>query len=101
PLPVLPRRIGIVTSPAGAAVRDILPILKERFPDANRPVYPAAPEGGGAGGDIVKAINFLNRSRLVDVLILARGGGSLEDLWAFNEEDVARAIAGSQIPVIS
>ncbi len=101
PLPVLPRRIGIVTSPAGAAVRDILRILTQRFPNANVLVYPARVQGDGAADDIVKGINFLNRSRLVDVMILARGGGSLEDLWAFNEEDVARAIAASQIPVIS
>jgi len=101
PLPVLPRRIGIVTSPAGAAVRDILRILRGRFPNANVLVYPVRVQGDGAAGDIVKAINFLNRSRLVDVLILARGGGSLEDLWAFNEEGVARAIAASQVPVIS
>jgi exodeoxyribonuclease VII large subunit len=101
PLPVLPRRIGIVTSPAGAAVRDILRILRQRFPNASVLVYPVRVQGDGAAGDIVKAIGFLNRSRLVDVMILARGGGSLEDLWAFNEEDVARAIAASQIPVIS
>lgn len=101
PLPVLPRRIGIVTSPAGAAVRDILRILRQRFPNANVLVYPARVQGDGACDDIVRAIGFLNRSRLVDVMILARGGGSLEDLWAFNEEDVARAIAASQIPVIS
>jgi exodeoxyribonuclease VII large subunit len=101
PLPVLPRRIGIVTSPAGAAVRDILRILRQRFPNANVLLYPVRVQGDGAAADIVQAIHFLNRSRLVDVLILARGGGSLEDLWAFNEEDVARAIAASQIPVIT
>lgn len=101
PLPVLPRRIGIVTSPAGAAVRDILRILRQRFPNASVLVYPARVQGEGAAGDIVKGIHFFNRSRLVDVMILARGGGSLEDLWAFNEEDVARAIAASQIPVIT
>ncbi|MGH9793803.1 MAG: exodeoxyribonuclease VII large subunit [Candidatus Acidiferrales bacterium] len=101
PLPVLPRRIGIITSPAGAAVRDILRILRQRFPNANVLVYPVRVQGDGACDDIVRAIGFLNRSRLVDVMILARGGGSLEDLWAFNEEDVARAIAASQIPVIS
>ena len=101
PLPVLPRRIGIITSPAGAAVRDILRILGQRFPNAAVLVYPARVQGDGAAADIVKGIGFLNRSRLVDVLILARGGGSLEDLWAFNEEDVARAIAASEIPVVS
>jgi exodeoxyribonuclease VII large subunit len=101
PLPVLPRRIGIITSPAGAAVRDILRILQQRFPNTNVLVYPARVQGDGAADDIVQGINFFNRSRLVDVMILARGGGSLEDLWAFNEEDVARAIAASQIPIIS
>lgn len=101
PLPVLPRRIGIVTSPAGAAVRDILRILRQRFPNASVLVYPARVQGEGAAGDIVKGIHFFNRSRLVDVMILARGGGSLEDLWAFNEEIVARAIAASRIPVVS
>ncbi len=101
PLPVLPRRIGIVTSPAGAAVRDILRILRQRFPNASVLVYPVRVQGDGAADDISKAIGFLNRARLVDVLILARGGGSLEDLWAFNEEDVARAIAASHLPIIS
>ena len=101
PLPVLPGRIGIVTSPAGAAVRDILRILRRRYPNACALVYPVRVQGEGAAQDIVEALRFLNRKQLVDVVIVTRGGGSLEDLWAFNEESVARAISASTIPVIS
>lgn len=101
PLPVLPRRIGLVTSPAGAAVRDILRILRRRFPNLHLKLYPVRVQGDGAAADIVEAIRHFNEARDVDVMILARGGGSLEDLWAFNEESVARAIAASAIPVVS
>lgn len=101
PLPVLPGRIGIVTSPAGAAVRDILRILRRRYPNACALVYPVRVQGDGAAQDVVEALRFLNRKQLVDVVIVTRGGGSLEDLWAFNEESVARAISASTIPVIS
>jgi exodeoxyribonuclease VII large subunit len=101
PLPVLPGRIGLVTSPKGAAVRDIVRILRRRFPNVRLVLYPVRVQGEGAAGDIVEAIKFFNAKQMVDVMILARGGGSLEDLWAFNEEKVARAIAGSQIPIIS
>jgi len=101
PLPLLPRKVGLVTSPTGAAVRDILRILRRRFPNLHVVILPVRVQGEGAAGDLVGAIHYFNRSQMVDVMILARGGGSLEDLWAFNEEGVARAIAGTTIPVIS
>ena len=101
PLPVLPRAIGIVTSPDGAAVRDILRVLKRRFPNMNVLLYPAKVQGEEAAAEIVEGIEYFNRHDLVDVLIVGRGGGSLEDLWPFNEESVARAIAASGLPVIS
>jgi exodeoxyribonuclease VII large subunit len=101
PLPLLPSRIGLITSPRGAAVRDVVRILRRRFRNVHLTVYPVRVQGEGASTEIVRAVQFFNRRRMVDVLILARGGGSLEDLWAFNEEEVARAISASQIPVIS
>ena len=101
PLPLLPRRIGLITSPKGAAVRDVLRILRRRFPNVHVLLFPVRVQGEGAAAEIVGAIKFFNRKELADVLILARGGGSLEDLWAFNEEIVARAIAASLIPVVS
>ncbi|HEV2385766.1 MAG TPA: exodeoxyribonuclease VII large subunit [Candidatus Acidoferrales bacterium] len=101
PLPLLPRRIGLVTSPAGAAVRDVLRVLRRRFPNAHVILYPVRVQGEGAAREIVEAIKYFTRKRLADVLILARGGGSLEDLWAFNEEIVARAIAASVVPIIT
>ena len=101
PLPLLPSRIGLITSPRGAAVRDVVRILKRRFHNVHLTVFPVRVQGEGAAEEIVKALKFFNDKRLVDVLILARGGGSLEDLWAFNEEALARAIVASQIPIIS
>jgi exodeoxyribonuclease VII large subunit len=101
PLPLLPSRIGLITSPRGAAVRDVVRILRRRFPNVHLTLYPVRVQGEGAAGEIVKALKFFNQKKFVDVLILARGGGSMEDLWAFNEERVARAIAASAIPVIS
>ena len=101
PLPILPSRIGIITSPRGAAVRDVVRILTRRFPNVHLMVYPVRVQGEGAAEEIVKAFKFFNKGKFVDVLILARGGGSLEDLWPFNEEIVARAIFASEIPVIS
>ncbi|MFZ0523672.1 MAG: exodeoxyribonuclease VII large subunit [Candidatus Acidiferrales bacterium] len=101
PLPVLPRCIGVVTSPTGAAIRDILRVLRRRFPNAQVSVYPAKVQGTGAAAEIVQGLQYFNRAQSVDVLILARGGGSLEDLWAFNEEVLARAIFASEIPVIT
>jgi exodeoxyribonuclease VII large subunit len=100
-LPLLPSRIGLITSPRGAAVRDVVRILTRRFPNVHLMVYPVRVQGEGSAEEIVKALKFFNQKKLVDALILARGGGSLEDLWAFNEEIVARAIAASGIPVIS
>ncbi|HET9177882.1 MAG TPA: exodeoxyribonuclease VII large subunit [Terriglobia bacterium] len=101
PLPVLPRAIGIVTSPSGAAIRDILRVLKRRFPNMSIFLYPAAVQGAPAAGEIVEGIEYFNQHPLVEVLIVGRGGGSMEDLWPFNEEIVARAIAASKVPVIS
>src|SRR5256712_12080943 len=101
PLPLLPRRIGLITSPRGAAVRDVVRILLRRFPNVHLTLYPVRVQGEGAAAEIVEALRFFNRKQPVDVMILARGGGSLEDLWAFNEKIVARAIADSAIPLIS
>jgi exodeoxyribonuclease VII large subunit len=101
PLPMLPNRIGLITSPRGAAVRDVVRILRRRFHNVHLTVYPVRVQGEGAAAEIVKALKFFNQKTLVDVLILARGGGSMEDLWAFNEEIVARAIFASEIAVIS
>jgi exodeoxyribonuclease VII large subunit len=101
PPPPLPRAIGIVTSPTGAALRDILSVLKRRFPAIPAIVYPASVQGANAKFELAAAIAIANRRAECDVLIVARGGGSLEDLQAFNEEIVARAIAASLIPVIS
>src|SRR5580700_4686886 len=101
PLPGLPRRIGIITSPTGAAVRDILHVLARRFPAAAVLIYPVPVQGAQAAGEIVAALELAGRRAECDVLILARGGGSLEDLWAFNDERLARAIVASPIPVIT
>ena len=101
PLPMLPSRIGIVTSPRGAAVRDIIRILRRRFPNLHLIVYPVRVQGDGAATEIAAALKYFNRRQSVDVILLARGGGSIEDLWAFNEESVARAIAACTIPVVS
>jgi exodeoxyribonuclease VII large subunit len=100
-LPALPRRIGIVTSPTGAVIRDMLQILRRRFANLQVCIYPVRVQGDGAAEEIAQGIEALNRYPGIDVLIVARGGGSLEDLWAFNEERVARAIYQSDIPVIS
>lgn len=101
PLPLIPSQIGVITSPSGAAIHDILTVLKRRFPAIPVLIYPVAVQGEAAKFEIAQALTTANQQQLVDVLILGRGGGSLEDLWAFNEEIVARAIAASQIPVIS
>jgi exodeoxyribonuclease VII large subunit len=101
PLPMLPHRIGVVTSPTGAVLRDILRVLRSRYVNLEVLVYPALVQGEGAATEIVRGIRALNRLGGLDVIVLARGGGSLEDLWAFNEEAVARAIAASRIPTIS
>jgi exodeoxyribonuclease VII large subunit len=101
PLPYLPRRIGVVTSPTGAAIKDILQVIGRRFSRANVLLAPVRVQGEGAAGEIAQAIETLNRIAEIEVLIVGRGGGSLEDLWAFNEEIVARAIYASRVPVIS
>lgn len=100
-LPLLPRQIGVVTSPTGAAIRDILKVLGRRFPNLHVVIAPARVQGDGAAQEIAEAIDLLNRRGGVEVMIVGRGGGSLEDLWCFNEEVVARAVARSVIPVIS
>jgi exodeoxyribonuclease VII large subunit len=100
PLPPLPARIGIVTSPSGAAIRDILIVLARRFPATAVLIYPTAVQGDPAAAEIASTLALANRRRECDLLILARGGGSLEDLWPFNEEVVARALASLDIPVI-
>jgi len=100
-LPPFPERIGIVTSSTGAALRDIINILQRRAPQAEIIIRPAKVQGSGAAEDIAAGIEELNRYKNVDVIIAGRGGGSLEDLWAFNEEIVARAIFSSKIPVVS
>jgi exodeoxyribonuclease VII large subunit len=101
PLPALPRRIGIVTSIDGAALRDIINVLRRRYPNAHLVIAPSRVQGEDAAGEIARAIRLLSRVVDVDVIIVGRGGGSLEDLWAFNEEKVARAIVASRVPVIS
>ncbi len=101
PLPDYPHRIGVVTSPAGAAVHDMLRILGKRYPLSKVILLPVRVQGETAAGEISRAIQYANREALCDLLIVGRGGGSAEDLWAFNEEPVARAIYASRIPVIS
>ncbi|HPX86958.1 MAG TPA: exodeoxyribonuclease VII large subunit [Candidatus Hydrogenedentes bacterium] len=99
-LPLLPRRIGIVTSPSGAAIRDILNVIRRRFSNVHILIYPALVQGSGAAAEIAAGIRVLD-SMQVDVMIVGRGGGSLEDLWAFNEEAVVRAIFAAKTPIIS
>lgn len=101
PLPLLPRRIGVVTSPTGAAVRDIIRILRRRFPNLHLILYPVRVQGDGAAAEIAAGITYFHRKQSVDVILLARGGGSMEDLWAFNEESVARAMAACSVPIVS
>ena len=100
-IPALPRCIGVVTSPQGAAIRDFLNVLGRRFANVRVRIYPAAVQGEGAAGQVARGIEFFNRTKSCDVIVVTRGGGSLEDLWAFNEEIVARTVAASEIPVIS
>lgn len=100
-LPLIPKQIAVITSPSGAAVHDILTVLKRRFPAIPVIIYPVSVQGDNAKFEISAALHSANQRGEADVIILARGGGSLEDLWAFNEELVARAIAASHIPVIS
>jgi exodeoxyribonuclease VII large subunit len=101
PIPVLPRKIGVVTSPGGAAIRDILSVVKRRFKNVSVLIVPSLVQGDQAAAQIVEGINYLNNRDDIDLIIVSRGGGSLEDLWPFNEEKVARAIYASNIAVIS
>lgn len=101
PIPPMPRHIGVVTSPTGAAIHDVLTVLARRCPAIPVTLYPTAVQGQAATADIVRAIEQAQRHGVADVLIVGRGGGSLEDLWCFNEEAVARAIAGCSIPTVS
>ncbi len=100
-LPRFPRRVGVVTSPQGAAIRDIVEILARRFPGIHIRLFPARVQGDGSLEDVCRGIEYFSRTGWPDVLIVGRGGGSLEDLWTFNEEAVARAIAASRVPVVS
>jgi len=100
-LPTLPERIGVITSPSGAAIRDIISILRRRFPSIPVIVYPAAVQGDAAPGELIAALTSAVSRNECDVLIMGRGGGSLEDLWAFNDEKLARAMAACPIPIVS
>ncbi len=101
PLPKIPKRVGIITSPTGAAIRDIINILGRRFPYAEGILYPALVQGDGAPVQLIAGMKYFNSANNVDVIIIGRGGGSIEDLWAFNDEGLAREIFASKIPVIS
>lgn len=101
PLPTMPKKIGIITSTSGAAIRDILSTLARRFPLAEVFIYPSEVQGATASQQLIKALQTANKDKHCDVLILARGGGSIEDLWAFNDEQLARTIASSIIPIVS
>jgi len=100
-LPTLPGRIGVISSPSGAAIRDVVSVLGRRFPTVPVIVYPAAVQGDAAPGELLEALNSAMRRDECDVLIIGRGGGSLEDLWAFNDEALARAVADCPIPIVS
>ena len=101
PIPTLPRRIGLITSPTGAAVRDFLQIINRRFPNVHITIFPCQVQGSTAAAEAAAAVEFFNRTCAADVLVITRGGGSMEDLWPFNSELVARSVAASRIPVIS
>lgn len=101
PIPFMPKTIGVLTSNTGAVIRDIINVSTRRNPDVNIRLYPVPVQGSGAGEKIAEGIEFMNKNKLADVLIIGRGGGSIEDLWPFNEEIVARAIFNSEIPIIS
>ncbi|MBR7161449.1 MAG: exodeoxyribonuclease VII large subunit, partial [Clostridia bacterium] len=101
PLPALPKRIGIITSPTGAAIRDMIHILGRRFPLAEIVLYPALVQGADAPASLIRGVRYFNVQKNADVLIIGRGGGSIEDLWAFNDENLVRAVAASEIPIVS
>lgn len=100
-LPKYPKKVGVVTAPTGAAIRDIINVLSRRFAYADIVLYPVLVQGENSAASIVEAIEYFNRTKIADVLIVGRGGGSIEDLWSFNEECVARAIYNSEIPIVS
>ena len=100
-LPVMPRTVGVISSETGSVIKDIINVLTRRFYPITVKLYPSAVQGEGAGEKLAEGIKFFNKNKICDVIIIARGGGSLEDLWAFNEEVLARAVAASEIPVIS
>ena len=100
-IPLYPRRIGVITSPSGAAVRDIINVTKRRYPLADIYLYPSLVQGDGAVANLISALDYFEASSLVDVIIIGRGGGSIEDLWAFNSESLARRIYSHSIPIIS
>ncbi|HEY7774120.1 MAG TPA: exodeoxyribonuclease VII large subunit [Marinagarivorans sp.] len=101
PLPPYPKTIGVISSPTGAAVHDVLTVLKRRYPQAEVIIYPAAVQGAEAPASLLKALSLANRQARCDILIIGRGGGSLEDLWAFNSEPLVRAVYASETPIIS
>ena len=101
PLPRFPERIGVITSPTGAAVRDIINVAGRRFPMAKIYLYPALVQGSGSEDSLIRGLDYLDKSGLVDVIIIGRGGGSIEDLWSFNSERLARRIFDASVPVIS
>lgn len=101
PLPEFPQRIGVITSPTGAAIRDIINVLGRRYPLATVYIYPALVQGEGAAKTLIAGIDYFDKSKLVDTIIIGRGGGSIEDLWEFNSEELARRIFDCKIPVIS
>lgn len=101
PLPALPKKIGIVTSPRGAAIQDMLNVLRRRHESVHVIIFPAQVQGDAAAGEVAAGVRYFSKNRAVDVIIVARGGGSVEDLWAFNDEGLARTIVASEIPVIS
>ena len=101
PLPKMPTRVGVITSPTGAAVRDIINVLGRRFPMASVYLYPSLVQGDGAVNNLIEAVDYFDRSGLCDVVIIGRGGGSIEDLWAFNSEKLARRIYDAKVPIVS
>lgn len=101
PIPQYPEKIGVITATTGAAVRDIINVITRRYPYAEIIIYPSLVQGDGAAANIVEGIEYFNKTKEIDTMIVGRGGGSIEDLWAFNEEIVARAIYASEIPIIS
>ncbi len=101
PLPPYPSKIGVITSPTGAALQDILRILKRRYPAAEVVLYPALVQGDGAAPQLIRAVKYFDKSKCADVVIIGRGGGSAEELWAFNDEALARAIYECSVPIVS